>query len=117
MRFIGSVQSLSAFAVGSFIDHSQQLVHIHTVYSEGFHHGLTAGRGAAKAMHANGEEDRRRLGRDIKDITDNCIFGNFDHDFDLPVYLRIVYPKRAYISTEKYRKEMQASPHFYVKRD
>jgi hypothetical protein len=92
--------------VGDLVDHCQQLVNINTVDGTGLFNGLTAGRGATQAMHADGEEHGSSLGSDVQDIADNGVFGDFDHGF----YLRnlisnIVYPKLREVSTEKCRKE------------
>ena len=77
------VQLLSL--VGFLVHQSQQLVHVDAVYHAGLLHGLTAGRGAAQAMHADGQENGRSLRCDVQNITDDGVLRNIDHWNDPPV--------------------------------
>ena len=70
--------------VGFLVHQCQQLVHVDAVNHAGLFHGLTAGRGAAKAMHTDGQENRSRLGSDVQNITDNGVLRNIDHWNDPP---------------------------------
>ena len=57
---------------------SQEGIAVDAVDLAGFLNGLTPGRGAAQAMHANGEEQGSGLRRYIQNITDNRGFFNFN---------------------------------------
>ena len=63
---------------------SQERLALDAVDHAGLLDGFTPGRGAAQAVHADGEEQGRGLGRDIQHITDNGGLFNFNsHDNDL----------------------------------
>ena len=63
------------------VELGEERLALDAVYHAGFLYGLTPGRGAAQAMHTDGEEQRRALGRDIQNISDNGVLFNFhSHD-------------------------------------
>ena len=66
--------------VSLFVDESQQLFAINTVYHASFFYGFAAGSGATQAVHADGKENGRGLGSQIQNIANNGFFGNFNHD-------------------------------------
>jgi hypothetical protein len=68
--FTGSDQS---------IDLSQQSITIHTVNHAGLLNSLTAGSGAAQAVHADGQEQGCGLGGDVQDVTDDGVLSD-SHD-------------------------------------
>jgi hypothetical protein len=60
---------------------SQESIAIDAVDHAGFLYGLTPGRGATQAMHADGEEQRSSVGCDVQNITDDGFFFNLNsHD-------------------------------------
>ena len=65
--------------VGLLVHQGKQLVHIDAVDHAGLLHGLAAGRGAAQAVHPDGQEDGRGLGRNVKNVTNDGVFGNVYH--------------------------------------
>jgi len=56
----------------------QERLAVNAVNSAGFLDGLTPGRGAAKAVHADGEKQGGSLRSDVQHITDNSIFFNLN---------------------------------------
>ena len=47
----------------------EEFIHVHAVNHAGFLNGLAAGRGAAQAVHADGQENGRGLGSHVQDVT------------------------------------------------
>ena len=66
-------------------DLADRFVILQPVYHAGLLHGLAAGRGAAQAMHADGQENGRSLRCDVQNITDDGVLRNIDHWNDPPV--------------------------------
>ena len=56
------------------VELSQEGLALDTVYHAGLLNSLTAGRGAAQAVHADGKEQRSRLRCDIQNIANDGIF-------------------------------------------
>ena len=79
--------SLGLFCFVSFqemIQLRQEAVAVHAVHHAGFFNGFAPGRGAAQAMHTDGEEQGSALGRDVQNITDDGFFLDFNsHENDL----------------------------------
>ena len=56
----------------------QEGLAVHTVNHAGFLYGLTPGRGAAQAVHTDGEEQRSGLRRYVQNVADDGFFFNFN---------------------------------------
>ena len=56
----------------------QEGLAVHTVPHAGFLHSLTAGRGAAQAVHTDGEEQGSGLRRYVQNVADDGFFFNFN---------------------------------------
>ena len=69
--------------VGLLVHQNKQLVNVNTMDHTGLFHGFTAGGGSAKAMHADGHEDRRSMGCDVQNIANDGVFGDLDHSHNL----------------------------------
>ena len=67
------------FVFQECVDLCEKLVAINTVNGASLFNGLTAGRGAAQTMHADGQEHGSSLRSDVQNIADNGILGDFDH--------------------------------------
>ena len=80
---------LSFFADKLLSDHGvdflQQSVHIHAVHGASLLNGLTAGSGAAQAVHADGHEYGSGLRSDVEDVADDGVFGNLSHNGKPPI--------------------------------
>ena len=57
---------------------SQEGLAVNTVNHAGFLHGLTPGRGAAQAVHTDGEEQGSGLRRYVQNVADDGFFFNFN---------------------------------------
>ena len=58
------------------VELGEERLALNAVDHAGFLYGFAPGRGAAQAMHADGEEQRRTLGRDIQNVSDNGVLFN-----------------------------------------
>jgi hypothetical protein len=57
---------------------------VDAVHHASFLHSFTPGRGAAQAVHTDGEEQRRSLGCDVQNVANDGFFFNLNsHDYDL----------------------------------
>ena len=64
---------LAVLLIGLGVDGFQQLLHVHAVYGAGLRHGFTPAAGTAQAVHTDGQENRRGLGRHVQDVANDGI--------------------------------------------
>jgi hypothetical protein len=83
---------------------SQERVALNAVDHAGFLDSLTAGRGAAQAMHADGEEQGGSLRSNIQNIADDGILFNFDSHDNMTSYAQIQLIITAFAG--KYKREL-----------
>ena len=87
---------------------------VHTVNHTGFLNGLAPGRGAAQAVHTDGEEQGCGLGRDVQNVPDDGILFNFySHYNDLLVFICDYYNRTCGKKQEESRKRYAAAPQIF----
>ena len=74
--------------------------HLDVYKRQGLLYGFTTGRGAAQAMHADGQKQRRSLRGNIQDVADDGTLFNFSHKNSLLIRLGLLYPEYDYFSRE-----------------
>ena len=72
-------RSILAFLLASSFTRASSLSHVHAVDHTGLLHSLAPGRGAAQAVHADGQEDGRGLRRHVQNVTDDGVLLDLDH--------------------------------------